>query len=806
MSEPRCGQLAGPWPPPFSEPFVAHARALLEQRPALLVVGPPGSGRNRLADEVAALGPDGPSPVRHVARHGEQGLPWFAVQQLLPGLELAADADERAVESAVREELRRLPRQQRTFVLANAYLSDPGSVTVLSRVAATGDLRLVATLTPETVVAQRQLLSVAEVVQLHALDRSTVTELLQARFGAVPHPTVVTLLLERTAGSYGVLREICDAAREAEVIVPVEDVLVLNPDRTDATTDRLASLWAPTTVERLGGGEGVTELVHLTSLLGQLDLAEARRHLDPAAIDLAIDHGTLRTADGALTFASPAEATLVCRTLPVERQRELFDRWSALLTTTLERPGVALLAAEWWRAARHLLPLPLAARAAREANLSARHRHALTFTDADHNEKGVVVAPLERAFALAELGEDEELAAMFAALDPQDLSEEELLPYLLWAGRSVPGPARTTMVDRATWAADVQDGRRRSAVNTLAGLMVQAHVEAGEELTSQLRALTFSAQLSQANRAVAFTTLSSVERRSGHPARAVESAEFALRLLLDDPDRVSAFHLDVARECHVMALISALDLRGAQEALADYSSGALGLAGSGRMTTALRALLDLVRGDVKEALVDARLCLTGLRRHDPHQVRGWVEALLALLLAQAGRHEEAHDLLEVSRTHPAAVLQRDLERRIAQACAHDALAEPEEALTLLAEVAEEGRAHQQRLAEIDACVLSVQIGGPPHLSMLLAAVDDLVEPSGTPAVWQTFARAARAYDIPALVALAEELERRDARFYAAAVAQYVLDMARRATDLEPLTRTRLQELADPVSHRHIEPT
>ncbi|MRK02641.1 hypothetical protein GEV27_14060 [Aeromicrobium sp. S22] len=806
MTESRQGQHADPWPPPFSESYVKDARALLERRPALVVVGPPGSGRNRLAAEIAGLDPDGTAVARHVAHHGEKDLRWFTVQQLLPRLDLAPDVDDRAAEAAVRAAVQTLPEHERTFVLTNAHLCDPASVRVLSRVAATGDLRLVATLAPETVISQPHLLGVAEVVQLLPLDSAAVTALLQTRFGAVPHPTVVQVLLERTAGSYGVLREVCDAACEAGIIVAVEGVLVLNPDRTDATSERLSALWAPETVERLGGGPAIAELIDLTALLGGLDLAEARRRLDPTAIDVAVAHGTLRDAAGWLRFASHAEATVLRRTMAPERQRELFDRWADQFPSTLDRPGVALLAAEWWLATDHPLSPELASRAAREANLAGRHQRALAFTDPAHHEVDSVVAPLERAYAFLELGALDDLATMFEGLDPQDLSEDELLPYVRWVARRDAGADQQDLLDRATSSADPQAARRRTAVRSLAGLVDRCQSESGDELVSELRALTFSARLSPGNRALAFTALSTAQRQSGHADRAVESAEFALRLLLDGPDQPSAFHLDVAREAHVLALITALDLAEADQAITDYSSGVLGLAGSGRMTAALRCLLDLVRGDVQDALVNARLCLAALRHHDPHQIRGRVEAMLALVLVQSGRHDEAHDLLEVSRTHTARRLQHDLERRITQACAHDALAEPEEALALLTGVAAEARSHQLRLAEIDACVLSVQIGGPPYLPQLIDAVDDLVEPVGTPAVWQTFARAAQAYDIPGLVALAEELEVREARFYAAAVAQYVLDMARRATDLRPLTRTRLQELADPVSHRHIEPT
>lgn len=774
---------------------------LLDRRPVLLLVGQPGSSRSRLADAVA--GP-GPRPAHHVCRHGDSRTPWLAVESLLPGLVLSPETDERAAEEAVRAAVTQLPGGRPTVVLANAHFCDPESLMALTRVAATGELRVIATLTPDTVVRQPHLLSLAEVLELLPLDEPTIAALLQARFGATPHRALVSLLRQRIGGSYAELRTLCDAGHAAGMLVLLEGVLVINPHYTDDMANQIMRRWDPAVGERLGSDPGMTELLHLTALLGELDLAEARHHLDGNAIDLAVAEGTLRAADDALTFTSSAVGTQVRLTMPTPQQRELFDRWSGLLSASLERPRVALLAAEWWLTVGQLLPLPLANRAARQANLSGRHHRALVLTDPASNEKGVLAAPLERAFALHELGEADELDAMFATCDPQQLTEDELLPYLRWVARLSTATTRDPLVTHALLADDAAEARRRSAVNTLATLLERGKVEAGDELTSQLRALTFSAQLSPRNRAVAFAALSSVQRQSGQPDRAVESAEFALRLLVEDPEELSAFHLDPAREHHIVALLDALDLEGVERAIDEYSSGDLG--GSGRMTSALRCAVELQQGRVQEALVDARLCLAALPPRDPHHIRGAIEAILAQILVQCGRPAEAREMLEQSATHPAALLQRDLERRIAQATVLDGLAEPEEALTLLATVAEEARSHRLRPAEIDACVLSVQISGPPHLQRLLEAVEGLDETGGTPAVWQTFARAADSYDIPALVSLAQRLEHRGARLLAAEVAQYVLDMARRASDLDPVTRTRLQRLADPVSHRHIEPT
>ena len=62
--------------------------------------------------------------------------------------------------------------------------------------------------------------------------------------------------------------------------------------------------------------------------------------------------------------------------------------------------------------------------------------------------------------------------------------------------------------------------------------------------------------------------------------------------------------------------------------------------------------------------------------------------------------------------------------------------------------------------------------------------------------WQRFARGVQAYDIPAIVELAVDLEARHARLMASGIAQFVLDMARRATDLDDRTRAHLATLAD----------
>lgn len=768
-----------------------------------MIVGPVGGNGTQLATAVADA-PEGPVWSRHISRFGERDMPLFALRQILRSLRIPDDATLDEVEAAARSVISKQGDTSSTIVLGSADVCDPESLDVLLRLARSEDIRLIVTLTPETASAQEELLAGAQRIDIPPLSFGTIAALLQARFGYEPHPTVVEILNERSQGTYDVIQELADAAFDSGALIVVEDVLVPVPSRTQNALTRLDRRRSPRSAE-LDGGDELTDLLHLVAVLGEIDLGEARDCVSSATVDVATQHGALTVVDGGLAFTSKAESLHLMRTLAQERLVELFEAYADRLTLSVARPGNAVHAADWWRSAGRLLPVQLATRAAREANLMGRHRRAVVFSDPTANDEHAVIALLERGFALHELGDADGLRAMYTAIDGRTLTEEELLPYLRWTLRLGPEDDPQGLRDHAIEADDADTARRRLAVRALIELAVTVFDVGGDQLVTRLRSLAFSDQLSAPNRAFTFTILSTAQRFAGHPRQAVESAEHALDILRDEGDRVSAFHLDLAQETKILGLITSLDFDRAELALRDYSAGFLGRPGSGRMTLALRGVLAMQRSDVSQALANSRLCLAGVEHHDPHHMRGWVAAMLAQILAQSQRPDEAREFLSLAEQHPAEGLQHNLERRIFQACTHDILAEPEEALSILTAVTAEARASGLRLAEIDAAVLSVQIGGPVHLPTLLDAVQELVEPSGTTAVWQTFAFAAQRYDIPALTSLSEQLEELSAHLIAAAVAQYVLDMARRASDLTEDTRSRLTRLADPMSHRRQSP-
>ena len=793
MPEPVDVAGARPWPPAFSPLFVDQARALLDVQPVLVIIGPVGGNRNHLAAEVAGI-PAGPSNNRHVARHGDQDVPHFAIRQLFRELPLGAHTTGEALAAAVRDALADVDEPPRV-VLANAELCDTPSIAVLAGVAEAGAIRLVVTLSPDAVAVHDDLVAASGLVEIPPLDSATIAELLRVRFGAAPHPEVTALLLERSVGSYAVVQELVDSAFASGAIVIVEGVLALNPIRQTSGPGRLGRQIVPTAPGQ-GRDEAVADLVHLTALLDGLDLEEARAAVGAEIVETATSPGGLLIDAGSVVFTLRSEAALVQRSLSQTRRVELFERFADAFPRTLGRPAAAVPAADWWRAAGRLLPSSLAARAGREANLLGHYRRALVYTDAASIEGHTAVAPAERAFALSELGDDTSLLQMLKDLDPGTLAEDELYPYLRAVRMLDHDGDGERLAERAVASDDPAVRRRREAVRTLEALVREAIGTGDEKLVVRLRALAFSGLLAPGNRAIAFAALAIVLHHSARPAQATEAAGFALESLLDDTSSVSAFHVSAAHELLVVALVSALDLAHADRALSVYSSGLLASPGSGRMSDSLQAFVAMAHGDMSAALASAHLSLSELRRHDPHQIRGWVESITAQSLVHVGRTDDARDALAAASRHPSGNPQTDLSRRTYIALTYDALAEPEEALEILAAVVTEARSRGLRLAQIEAAGASVLIGGPPQLDQLIDAVDDLVDPSGTPEVWQAYARAARRYDIPAIVDLALRLDALDAGLFAAGVAQSVLDMARRATDLTPQTRDRLNRIAD----------
>lgn len=770
------------WPPTFAETFVTQARRLLDLSRVLMIVGPVGGSCQSLAAEITQLptGSSAPHWSRHVAYVGDDQRPFHALGQIF-GADAAQLTTINAAEQAVRADLNRLDLDHSalpTVIVANAGHCDRESIEVLRSLANAGELRLIVTLTPETQDVHGSLHESAEVIDLPPLEPRAISDLIVARYSVTPDPALVERLAERTGGSYDVLREIVDAGCRSRQLVPRDELLVA----ADATSEH---------------GTDSRDLAHLIAILGALDCADASRLFGADAIFAATAGGTFAINDESLTYTSAAERAKAHFLLPRAQLSDLFDRFADQLGGTLERPGTAIAAARWWRATGRPVTPELAARAAREANLAGLPRLAITLTEPAANTDQTAVAPLERVYAMNELGNLAGIEATWESITPEHLSEDELVPYFRWAAARPDLADRAVILARAVTANTPEAARRRATVRELVDLLDQTHDDLGPQRIDRLRTFAFSDELSTRNRALTLTALGSALLNSGRPVQAAEMGQLAQEILSLTPDRVSAFHLDQVRELHGLALVFALDLDAAERTLVSY-----GPAGSPRRVAMLQGLLDLANGNLDGAITNTRLSLAYLQRHDPQHVRGWTQAHLSQLLMRSQRPDAARVALAAADVRPSPITAYDLERRTAQASTLDALAEPEDALALLADVIAEARHRDLRLVQIIAAGRSVLIGGPPHVNVLTQTVGGLKDLTGAPAVWQDFARAAHSYDIATLTRLVARLADIHAFSLAADFAQFVLDMSRRASDLEPTVRAWLLKLTNPqAQHR-----
>ncbi|MGJ9421593.1 hypothetical protein [Aeromicrobium sp. CF3.5] len=788
-----------PWPAAFSESFVEGARRLFDDHNHVMIVGPLGSNRGSLAERLAgrsapvAWGRDAPSV-------GSTAVRYSTISQLLPTVR-AQPEDSTAQVTA--EALTAIGQTfgRPTLCVREAELCDQGSNDVLATLAEEGHIRLVSTVTPSAALTHRFARS-AERIDIPPLDEATVTQLLAIRFSVRPHPMTVALLMERSQGAYAVLKQFADASFSAGQIrvlagTLVTDESVLNAEvdeRFVATTQRFSPRFPATHVAR--------DLLDLTAVTMHLDHGEATEIFGDQVVSETVSAGVLAVVGEVLQFRSTVEGLSILHELDTARRRELFDTYRARLQRSERLPITALRSARWHVDVGAPLSPDLALLAVRHANPSCRYGLVQSVVDAVPIAERLPELVIEHCHALAEIGAADELLTQLRSIDPATIGDDDLFAYLRWAKRYLPPDEASQLVDTVRAHTAPHDAARGAALE-LCHVYGEVFQSAGAQIQKALLSLTMSGQLSPTNQALARMTMSATLRHSSRADQAVEMAATAVRDL-EAVGPVGSFYMDLVREQQILAHISAADLEGAREALVSYSAPGVAYGNLGRLGAALWSMLAFYSGDIGAALAQAQMCLTRIPAGDPHQMRGWAEAMAAQILTQVGDIDGVYELLEASHQRPSPPhRQPRLTLMICQACVHDAIGEPEEALDLLQAVIDEAREHDLLLCEVDAAVLSVQIGGPMHLKPLLSAVESVDASSGTSAIWKTFAHAVRDNDMHRLVDLAEELDRQDRFLFAAEVAQFTLDIARRASDMTPEQRLRLSQIADPMQHRKV---
>ncbi len=788
------------WPAAFSETFLAGARQLFADTHHVMIVGPLGSHRGTLAGAIAGSAV-ATSWGRNALSFGPGDQQYAALNHLLPSLRAAPGQPVEDVVAATAKVLDKSFGLQ-TICLHEADLCDEGSLDVLAHLVESRRIALVCTVGASTGAARRLARSAA-LIDLPPLDDEAISRLLEQRFGAVPHPTTVAILAHRSQGAYAVLKQLADAGYRTGQITPIAGVLVTDisvpVDAVDEAAEFAGVVWPP----RFASDHPARDVIDAAALTLDLDLEEAIAVFGESAVQAAVDGGAVRVDADRVVFASRVEAILIRNSLTDERRTTLYRRYADRLHRTAALPGVAPRVASWFRSIDQPLTVELAVQAATRANHECRYLEALQFVDTITPAERSSRLLVEQAHALSESGADDQIVALLRSTDFSALHEDDLLPFLRWSGR---------YLDAEEIEASLQPIRDhlapgeepQTSIIELARLFGAVYADGSEDHRRQLRTMILSDRLSTVNRAMAHVALANSLRHVSRVEQAVTSSDEGLRLLVELGDTVSACNIELAMETQIVCRISAADYAAAHDALTAYSTPGVAYGNLGRLGTALWGIHAFFSGDLASALAHAQLALARTPISDPHQIRGWIESMSAQILAQVGDIDRVHDLLEASSSRPANTRrQHDLECRLTRACVHDAIGEPEEALTILEGVIDEARAHDLLLEEVDAAVLSVQIGGPIHLDALLRAVEHVDDSCGTSHIWQRFAWAVRDNDMRSLVALAEELDLDRRPVFAAEVAQFTLDIARRAADMSPQQRQRLVAIADPMQHRHV---
>ncbi|WP_456697897.1 hypothetical protein [Aeromicrobium sp. P5_D10] len=770
---------------------------MLERRSALLIVGSPGSNRHRLGTEIVASIDGHGAVLRHVCKFGEADRPHQLLARVFADLGGTGDTPVSDQVEAIRRLVRAEHPTAPTLLLEDATFASPASLAALAELAASRDLQIIAAMTPETVELVPELAAATERIDLEPLGAETITQLLQVRFRGTPHDILVEFLHESSHGRYASLCEIADMLAESGAIVAVEGIIVFKPSRLEEARLLLPERRRSNSAERLGGSTRIVDLIDLVSIIVEVEIDEAIACTSAEDVALTVRHGPIRQVDGVLSMVDPLEAESVVAALTPQRSTELWQTYAPRIQRSVLRPNSAIRAARWFLDSGSATSPELARIAARESNERGLYQRTVAYTSPRHTRATPLDTQHERSHALIQLGDVDGLRELFGQLDPATIPLRELMAFMRWATSMVPPTELPSLRHRALGPdRDTEERHQRAAVITLAELGLLAFRESSDQHIRRVRTLVFSGALPPIDHAMAHTLLAALLRHSGRPAEAVHAGRISVALLEAPESGASAPELDAARETLFMSLVAALDLDGAEDVLRRYQSRAARYGRPGRLGPLMSGILEFYRGRIQHGLASLELLRDDPVSQDVLHSRGWVEALAAQALIGLGRSDEAEALLEASEAHPVSgLLQSDLERRIAQAFVHDSLADPDRALEILEEVAEQAHLHGLKLVEFDALALAVLIDGPTRTPRLLEAVGDLVAPSGMPAIWQTFATHAAQFDFPGLVRLVEENAAAGQVILAGRLAQYTLDSGRRATDLTPAEREWLNQVA-----------
>jgi DNA-binding CsgD family transcriptional regulator/chromosome segregation and condensation protein ScpB len=380
----------GKWPLTGRQAEVERLNGILagEGRAGVVLAGPPGVGKTRLANECLDLAVTREyATARSVASRAAAGIPLGALATLLPEVRSAGGPAD--LLRWARAEIAKLGGGRRLALLVDdVHLLDDTSAALVGQVALAGDAFVVATLrsgepAPDAVV-QLWKNDLVERVEVRPLEEASIAGLLVAALGGPVEAGTSHRLASASAGNILYLRELVLAALDARAL------------------EKKGGIWR--LVGELPMSNRLVELVELT--LGRLSDHE-RAVLDMLAYGEPLGVAMLEAAHG----AGVLEVLEARRLVEVTSEgRRLDARLAHPLYADVLRAGAPALRA---RAARRALADSLEATGARRRE--DRLRHATWRIHSGGNvDAAVMLEAAERARQLWDLALAERLASTAA--------------------------------------------------------------------------------------------------------------------------------------------------------------------------------------------------------------------------------------------------------------------------------------------------------------------------------------------------------------------------------------------------------
>ncbi|MFC5063448.1 LuxR C-terminal-related transcriptional regulator [Actinomycetospora atypica] len=647
------GTTDGSWPFVGRRDDLTSASRALDDGRGLLLAGPAGVGKTRMARELLRTRAAGGEVVRRaLATSATAGIPLGALGPLLPARLGDDPAGPNLVHAAARALVRDLDGRL-VLGVDDAHLLDPTSAAVVGQLALTGAATVVLTARaderlPDTVFA---LWKEGAVVRLDVgnLDRAAVDEVVAEALGGQLDGAALHRMWTLTQGNPLFLRELVTSAREQGHLRRVDGVWVWSgrPGPSAGLAEILD--------QRLDGLDRVQrDAVELLAFGEPLGLETVERLVDPDALDrleraaLVVSEQFGRRVD--LRLAHPLYAELLRGRATPLRQRSVHRRLAAAQESVGARRTRDRMRLITWRLAGALPVDPTELCSAAEQLLHSDPASADRLARAAWDAGGGFAAGLLRGRALLASGRADEGETLLATLVPE--TDEQRVRLATTRAQNLfyalGSPARAADVVRALDAGPTGDADPRELVVVRAAIAnyERDHERALAILGSRLDDLlagvadpdagTLQAYVVAAGalRGVGrFETLTVLARQGGDLATALGSAAAEWQTMHLQMALVSA-------HAHAGDLTTAV---GIARGLYDDALAA-DLAGARIVLGGFAGLVEFLRGRVRSSTAAFRDALAGVRDGAAPLVP-ILRAGLAQSAALAGELATADDVL-----------------------------------------------------------------------------------------------------------------------------------------------------------------